>query len=69
MAKTGRRPVYDEESGEIVMEVMSETAHLEMIKFIARKVLPDAKDAPELDEKAALDRWAAVIAADSREVD
>ena len=69
MAKTGRRPVYDDESDEVKMEVMSEAAHVDLIKFIARKVLPDAKDIPTIDEKAALDRWAAVIEADVIEAD
>lgn len=64
MAKTGRRPVYDEESDQVVMEIMSEAAHIDLIKFIARKVLPDAKYIPTVDEKANLDRWAAVIEAE-----
>lgn len=68
MAKTGRRPVLDVDSGKIVMETMSEAAHVDLIKFIARKVLPDAKEIPTVDEKAALDKWTAVIAADAEVV-
>ncbi|KKL92245.1 hypothetical protein LCGC14_1886630 [marine sediment metagenome] len=67
MAKTGRRPVYNEESDEIEMEVMSEAAHVDLIKFIARKVLPDAREIPTVEEKATHDRWTAI--ANTIEVD
>lgn len=62
MAKTGRRPVYDEESDKVVMEVMSEAAHIDIIKFIVKKVLSDAKEIPSTDEKAAHDKWAEISA-------
>ena len=66
MAKTGRRPVYDEKTGKVVLETMSEAAHVDLIKFLTNKVLPAAlKDVSTIDEKAAHDRWAAIIAADS----
>lgn len=62
MAKTGLRPVWDEESSRVVMEQMSEAGHVEMIKFIVKKVLPDAKEIETTDDKQALDAWAEVIA-------
>lgn len=62
MAKTGLRPVWDEESSSVIMEQMSEAGHVEMIKFIVKKVLPDAKEIETTDDKQALDAWAEVIA-------
>lgn len=67
MAKTGRRPVYEEESEEIVWEDMSEAAHVDMIKFIVKKILPDSQDRSTVEEKS-LDKWAAVIAAEAEPV-
>ena len=64
MAKTGKRPVWDRELREVVMEDMSEAAHIDMLKFIVRKVLPDIKEIETVDDKKALDAWAAVIEAE-----
>lgn len=70
MAKTGKRPMFirseDGEPDIIEWQEMSEAAHIDMIKFIVRKVLPDAKDVQIADKKASLDRWEAVIAADGK---
>ena len=68
MAKTGKRPMLreDEDGTEsVVWEEMSEAAHVDVIKFMVRKVLPDAKYIPTVDEKAAHDKWTAIIDADS----
>lgn len=62
MARTGRRPVYDEDSDEFRMEDMSESVHVDLIKFFARKVLPDAKEIYTVEEKADHDRWTALAA-------
>ncbi len=64
MARTGLRPVFDDESEKVVMEPMSEAAHVEMVKFIANKVLPNAKDHETVDDKKAIDAWAEVIQAE-----
>ena len=64
MAKTGKRPVWDRELKKVVMEDMSEAAHIDMLKFIVRKVLPDIKEIETVDDKKALDAWAAVIEAE-----
>ena len=69
MAKTGRRPIeYDEETGKFTWEEMSEAAHIDMIKFIVKKVLPDSKDLHTADEKS-LDKWASIIAAEAEPVE
>lgn len=65
MAKTGRRPVLDED-GVVKWVDMSEAAHIDMIKFIVKKVLADAKDVAIIEKKASLDKWEAVIAADGK---
>ncbi len=68
MAETGKRPlVIRGENGEpdsVEWEDLSEAAHVDMIKFIVKKVLPDAKDVQIADKKASHDYWEAVIAAD-----
>lgn len=69
MAKTGRRPVLNEETNKIVMEVMSEAAHIDMIKFIVKKVLPDSKERETVDDKRAHDHWAKVIDAEDAKAD
>jgi hypothetical protein len=61
MAKTGHRPVWNEQSGEVEMEVMSEAGHIDILKFIVKKVLPDAKEYDSIDDRKALDKWANVI--------
>ena len=60
MARTGKRPVWDEELKKVIMEDMSEAAHIDMIKFIVKKVIPDAKEIEVADDRKALDLWAAV---------
>ncbi len=60
MARTGRRPVYDAKKKKMVLENLSEAAHIDVIKFLANKVLANAKEAPTADEKAAHDKWAAI---------
>lgn len=68
MAKTGRRPTsYDEETGKFIYEQMSEAAHIDMIKFIVKKILPDAKEIATVDQKS-LDHWAGVISAEAEAV-
>lgn len=66
MAQTGKRPIAkkDGESGDIEWQEMSEAAHVDMIKFMVKKVLPDAKEYDSSDDRKALDKWAAVIAAE-----
>lgn len=68
MAKTGERPVR-QEGGKIVWEQMSEAAHIDMVKFIVRKVLPDIKEVESAVDRKALDRWAEVIAAEAEPVE
>lgn len=65
MAQTGYRPVLDLETGEIVKEQMSEASHVEMIKFIVAKVIPNAKEQESTDDKQALDAWSKVIEAEN----
>ena len=70
MAQTGKRPIFTEDiDGEpeiVKWQEMSEAAHIDMIKFIVRKVLPDAKEVVIADKKASLDHWAGIIAADGK---
>lgn len=68
MAKTGERPVRGE-GGKITWEPLSEAAHIDMLKFMVRKVLPDLKEVESTVDKKALDRWAEVIAADAEPVE
>ena len=70
MAVTGKRPILHEEGGERIIEWedMSEAAHLDMVKFIVRKVLPDAKEYDSKEDRASLDKWADVIAAESQAI-
>ena len=73
MAVTGRRPVMHDETDEqgkriIEWEDMSEAAHVDMVKFIVQKVLPNAKEYDSKEDRAALDKWADVIAADAEPV-
>lgn len=68
MAKTGKRPVLQEGTDNVVWEDLSEMAHVDMIKFIVRKVLPDAKEYDSTEDRKALDRWADVIAVDAKAV-
>ena len=64
MAKSGKRPLYDQESDTVTWEELSEAAHVDMIKFIVKKVLPDSRDYPTVEEQS-LDKWANIIAAES----
>ncbi len=68
MAKTGRRPVFvegkDGEPDSVEWQDMSEASHIDMVKFIVKKVLPDAKEYDSVEDRKALDRWADVIAAE-----
>ena len=67
MAQTGRRPVCHSDSEEVIWEEMSEAAHVDMIKFIVKKILPDAKEIATVDQKS-LDHWASVIASEAEAV-
>lgn len=73
MAKTGRRPMFhageDGEPDSVTWEEMSEAAHIDMIKFIVKKVLPDAKEYDSVDDRKALDKWASVIEAEVHPVE
>lgn len=64
MAKTGKRPMLQED-GEVIWEELSEAGHVDIIKFMVKKVLPDAKEYDSVDDRKALDRWASVIAAEA----
>lgn len=64
MARSGQRPVLDEKTGDILMETLSEAAHIDLIKFLTGKVLPNAKEIPTADERASIDKWSNVIEAD-----
>lgn len=64
MAIKGKRPVFhkDEDGKEVIQwEELSEGAHIDMIKFIVKKVLPDAKEYDSVDDRKALDKWADLI--------
>lgn len=62
MAKTGKRPIMVD--GKAEWEDLSEAGHIDMIKFIVKKVLPDAKEYDAKEDRAQLDRWADIIAAE-----
>lgn len=66
MAKTGKRPIFRE--GKVEWEEMSEAAHIDILKFMVKKVLADAKEYDSVEDRKALDRWADVIAADAEPV-
>lgn len=71
MATRGKRPIVrEDDDGESVVEWedLSEAAHVDMIKFIVKKVLPDAKEYDSVDDRKALDRWASVIAAEAEPI-
>lgn len=64
MAETGRRPVFNEKKNILEWEEMSEAAHVDMIKFVTNKVIPNAKEQETTEDKKALDAWAHVIEAE-----
>lgn len=63
MAKSGKRPILQDDDKTVVWEEMSEAAHIDILKFMVKKVLPDAKEYDSVDDRKALDKWAAVIEA------
>lgn len=65
IAQTGRRPHYDEETEQVVMVSLSEAAHIEMIKFVVKKVLPDAQEHESVDDKESHAHWAEIIEAEN----
>lgn len=62
MAKTGKRQVMAKD-GSVVFEELSEAAHIDMIKFIVRKVLPDAKEYDSQDDRDHVAKWAGFLEA------
>lgn len=64
MAQAGVRPVADPETGEITEQPLSEAAHVDMVKFMVAKVIPNAKEMETTDDIEAHAYWASVIEAD-----